>query len=99
VGAGTTTTTTASPRPTTSPPRAAPGALELDDIDRDTLAHWLPDGLYGRATRRDLGDDPPAGAGRLRHFVDEALPGFGDHQDAMVAGRLVAATTRCSATR
>lgn len=54
----------------------------LDDIDRAVLddlpdSCWgaEPDGTWATSRRRALS--------RLRHFVDEVLPGFGPHEDAM----------------
>jgi deoxyribodipyrimidine photolyase-related protein len=63
-----------------------PVRSQLDDIDRDTLAHWLPDGLYGAPPDGTWATTRRRALVRLRHFVEHALPGFGDHQDAMVAG-------------
>ncbi len=63
-----------------------PVRSELDDIDRDTLAHWLPEGLYGAPPDGTWATTRRRALARLRHFVSEALPRFGDHQDAMVTG-------------
>jgi deoxyribodipyrimidine photolyase-related protein len=63
-----------------------PVRSELDAIDRDTLAHWLPDGLPGAPPDGTWATTRRRALARLRHFVDEALPAFGAHQDAMVAG-------------
>jgi len=63
-----------------------PVRSELDEIDRDTLEHWLPDGLYGAPPDGTWATTRRRALARLRHFVDHALPGFGDHQDAMVTG-------------
>ena len=63
-----------------------PVRSELDDIDRDTLDHWLPEGLYGAPPDGTWATTRRRALARLRHFVDHALPGFGDHQDAMVTG-------------
>ena len=58
---------------------------DLDDLDREVIASFPddvwgaePDGTWATSRRRALA--------RLRHFVDEVLPRFGDHQDAMVHG-------------
>lgn len=57
----------------------------LDAVDREVLEGLppsafgaLPDGIWATSRRGALA--------RLRHFVGEVLPGFGPHQDAMVAG-------------
>ena len=63
-----------------------PVRSELDDIDRDTLDHWLPEGLYGAPPDGTWATTRRRALARLRHFVDHALPGFGDHQDAMITG-------------
>jgi len=75
------------------PPTAGLAALApepvtstLDEIDRDTLEHWLPDGLYGAPPDGTWATTRRKALARLRRFVDQALPAFGDHQDAMVAG-------------
>ena len=67
---------------------AAPDPVisRLDEIDRDTLDNWLPDGLYGAPPDGTWATTRRRALARLRRFVDEALPAFGDHQDAMVAG-------------
>ncbi|WP_040493743.1 cryptochrome/photolyase family protein [Ilumatobacter nonamiensis] len=73
-----------------SDPWAAPQTSRLDELDREVLADlddvafdnggelWgtAPDGTWA-TTRR-------AALSRLRHFVDEVLPRFGPHEDAMV---------------
>jgi deoxyribodipyrimidine photolyase-related protein len=63
-----------------------PVRSDLDDIDRDTLEHWLPESLPGAPPDGTWATTRRRALARLRHFVDEALPAFGDHQDAMVAG-------------
>ena len=60
----------------------APVRSRLDDVDRDVLDQ-IGDAAFG--------DDPTgwwptsrrAALARLRHFVDDVLPAFGPHQDAM----------------
>ena len=59
-----------------------PQTSALDDLDRAVLddlpdSCWgaEPDGTWATSRRRALA--------RLRHFVDEVLPGFGPHEDAM----------------
>ena len=63
-----------------------PVRSNLDAIDRDTLEHWLPDGLYGAPPDGTWATTRRRALARLRHFVAHALPAFGDHQDAMVTG-------------
>lgn len=63
-----------------------PVRSRLDDLDRDTFEHWLPDGLYGAPPDGTWATTRRRALARLRHFVEHALPRFGDHQDAMVAG-------------
>ena len=63
-----------------------PVRSRLDDLDRDTLEHWLPDGLYGAPPDGTWATTRRRALARLRHFVEHALPRFGDHQDAMVSG-------------
>jgi deoxyribodipyrimidine photolyase-related protein len=63
----------------------APVTSELDDLDRDSLA-WLPDGLPGAPPDGTWATTRRRALVRLRRFVAEGLPRFGDHQDAMVAG-------------
>ncbi|MTV26312.1 cryptochrome/photolyase family protein [Nitriliruptoraceae bacterium ZYF776] len=62
-----------------------PVVSELDALDRDTL-DWLPDDLPGTAPDGTWATTRRRALVRLRRFVDEALPRFGDHQDVMVAG-------------
>lgn len=62
-----------------------PVRSRLDDLDRAVLDRLGP---------QAFGAEPPgwwptsrrAALARLRHFVDDVLPAFGPHQDAMVAG-------------
>ena len=71
-------------------PWAAPQRSMLDDVDRQVLAdleqaaaeHGVelwgaePDGTWATSRRAALS--------RLRHFIDDVLPQFGPHEDAMV---------------
>ncbi len=71
-------------------PWAAPQTSQLDDVDREVSAdleraaaeHGVelwgaePDGTWATSRRAALS--------RLRHFVDDVLPQFGPHEDAMV---------------
>jgi deoxyribodipyrimidine photolyase-related protein len=63
----------------------APVVSQLDDLDRDTLS-WLPDGLPGAPPDGTWATTRRRALARLRRFVDDALPAFGTHQDAMVEG-------------
>ena len=58
----------------------------LDDLDRDTLEHWLPDALPGAPPDGTWATTRERALERLEHFVDHALPAFGDRQDAMLTG-------------
>jgi deoxyribodipyrimidine photolyase-related protein len=68
--------------------RRTPKPVEsaLDDLDRDTLERWLPDDLFGGPPDGTWATTRRRALARLRRFVEEALPSFGEHQDAMVAG-------------
>jgi deoxyribodipyrimidine photolyase-related protein len=65
----------------------APRPVEstLDELDTDTL-EWLPASAFGAGPDGTWATTRRRALARLRHFVDEALPRFGDHQDAMVQG-------------
>lgn len=63
----------------------APVVSRLDELDRDTLA-WLPDDVWGAEPDGVWATTRRRALTRLRRFIDHALPRFGDHQDAMVAG-------------
>jgi deoxyribodipyrimidine photolyase-related protein len=64
-----------------------PIASEPDAIDRDTLTDgWLPVGLPGAPPDGTWATTRRRALARLRRFVEDGLPRFGDHQDAMVAG-------------
>ena len=63
----------------------APIRSRLDDLDRAVIADLPPDapgvdpvGWWATSRR--------SARARLRHFVEDVLPGFGPHEDAMVAG-------------
>ncbi len=62
-----------------------PQASTLDDLDADVVA-GLPGGLPGARPVGWWATSRRAALARLRHFVDEVLPGFGPHEDAMLAG-------------
>ena len=70
------------------PPKQAtpwpdPQRSELDDLDRQVLAE-LPDDCWGAEPDGTWATTRRAALARLRHFVDEVLPMFGPHEDAMV---------------
>jgi deoxyribodipyrimidine photolyase-related protein len=54
----------------------------LDDVDREVLA-GLPDGCVGAEPIGWWPTSRAAALARLGHFVDEVLPRFGPHEDAM----------------
>ena len=74
------------PPPKSGDPWATPQRSGLDDVDREVLDDLAelgvdtwgaePDGLWATSRRAALS--------RLRHFVDDVLPQFGPHEDAMV---------------
>jgi deoxyribodipyrimidine photolyase-related protein len=72
------------PPPRTGNPWPTPQRSRLDDLDREVLddltgiESWGagPDGTWATSRRSALA--------RLRHFVDDVLPMFGPHEDAMV---------------
>ncbi|MEZ5297003.1 MAG: cryptochrome/photolyase family protein [Ilumatobacteraceae bacterium] len=59
-----------------------PQVSELDDLDRAVLA-VLPDSCWGAEPDGTWATSRRRALSRLRHFVDEVLPGFGPHEDAM----------------
>jgi deoxyribodipyrimidine photolyase-related protein len=87
------------PPPTDGRAWPVPVRSHLDDLDREVLADldalgsdatWGadPDGTWPTSRRRALA--------RLRHAVDEVLPRFGAHQDAMLSGEPFLAHTLLS---
>jgi deoxyribodipyrimidine photolyase-related protein len=64
------------------PPWPDPQTSELDDIDRQVLED-LPEGCWGAAPDGTWATSRRRALARLRHFVDEVLPMFGPHEDAM----------------
>ena len=70
-------------------PWADPQTSQLDDLDRQVLAdsnahqraRWR---ALGCGARRHVGDVAPGRAEPAAHFVDDVLPQFGPHEDAMV---------------
>ncbi len=63
----------------------APQTSALDDLDREVLA-GLPADLPGADPVGWWATSRRAALARLRHFVESVLPGFGPHEDAMLAG-------------
>ncbi len=61
-----------------------PVASRLDDLDREVLDE-LPEDAPGADPVGWWATSRRAALARLRHFVDEVLPGFGPHEDAMLA--------------
>lgn len=64
---------------------ASPVRSRLDNLDQDTLS-WLPDTTFGAPPDGTWATTRRRALARLRHFVEDVLPRFGDHQDAMVSG-------------
>ncbi len=69
--------------PKTGNPWPEPQRSRLDDLDRDVLAD-LPDACWGAEPDGTWATTRRAALSRLRHFVDDVLPMFGPHEDAMV---------------
>jgi deoxyribodipyrimidine photolyase-related protein len=57
---------------------------ELDDVDRAVLAD-LPDTCWGEPPDGTWATSREGALRRLRHAVDEVLPRFGPHEDAMLS--------------
>ena len=67
--------------------RRPPIRSDLDAIDRDTLTGgWLPDDLPGADPDGTWATTRRRALARLQRFVEDDLPRFGAHQDAMVSG-------------
>ena len=69
--------------PKTETPWPSPPRSRLDDVDRAVLDD-LPDTCWGAEPDGTWATSRPAALARLRHFVDDVLPMFGPHEDAMV---------------
>ena len=69
--------------PKTGSPWPEPPQSRLDDLDRAVL-HDLPDTCWGADPDGTWATSRRAALTRLRHFVDEVLPMFGPHEDAMI---------------
>lgn len=61
-----------------------PVSDRLDDLDRSVLAD-LPEGCFGAEPVGLWPTSRAAALARLHHFVDEVLPMFGPHEDAMTS--------------
>lgn len=62
---------------------ATPMIDALDDLDRDVVAS-LPSSCWGEAPSGLWATSRSGALARLRHFVDNVLPEFGPHEDAML---------------
>jgi deoxyribodipyrimidine photolyase-related protein len=71
------------PPPADEDPWPSPPTSRLDDLDREVVA-GLPDDCWGAEPDGTWATSRRAALARLRHFVDDVLPGFGPHEDAMV---------------
>jgi deoxyribodipyrimidine photolyase-related protein len=69
--------------PKTATPWPDPQRSRLDDLDRRVLDD-LPDDCWGAEPDGTWATSRRAALARLRHFVDDVLPMFGPHEDAMV---------------
>jgi deoxyribodipyrimidine photolyase-related protein len=69
--------------PKTATPWPSPLRSRLDDVDRAVLDD-LPDTYWGAGPDGTWATSRLAALARLRHFVDDVLPMFGPHEDAMV---------------
>ncbi len=69
--------------PKSGNPWPDPQCSTLDDLDRAVLGD-LPDDCWGAEPDGTWATTRLAALSRLRHFVDDVLPMFGPHEDAMV---------------
>jgi deoxyribodipyrimidine photolyase-related protein len=69
--------------PKSGSPWPEPQRSRLDDVDRAVLDD-LPDGCWGADPDGTWATTRRGALSRLRHFVDDVLPMFGPHEDAMV---------------
>ena len=74
-------------QPPPSDGRPWPSAVtdRLDDLDREVVAD-LPETAFGASPDGTWATSRRAALGRLRDFVDNVLPIFGPHEDAMLDG-------------
>ena len=70
------------PPPKGEPPWTAPSVSKLDDLDAEILAAQ-PTDLMGEAPTGLWATSRRSALARLRRFVNEELPRFGPHEDAM----------------
>ncbi len=73
------------PPPTDGRSWPTPVRSRLDDLDRSVLDD-LPDATWGADPVGWWPTSRRAALARLRHAIDEVLPRFGPHEDAMLAG-------------
>jgi deoxyribodipyrimidine photolyase-related protein len=73
------------PPPKGPPPWPPPPVDELDALDAEVSAS-LPPTAWGDPTTGLWATTRAGALRRLQHFVDEVLPGFGPHEDAMTTG-------------
>ena len=69
--------------PKTGDPWPAPPRSRLDDLDRAVLDE-LPDSCWGAEPDGTWATTRRGALERLGHFIDDVLPMFGPHEDAMV---------------
>jgi deoxyribodipyrimidine photolyase-related protein len=69
--------------PKSGSPWPEPQRSRLDAVDRAVLDD-LPDGCWGADPDGTWATTRRGALSRLRHFVDDVLPQFGPHEDAMV---------------
>src|SRR5206468_4041332 len=62
-----------------------PVVSRLDDVDRSVIA-GLPPTAVGEDAKGWWPTSRRAALARLRHVIDDVLPYFGPHEDAMLAG-------------
>lgn len=60
-----------------------PRLIPLDSLDREVLAD-LPNTVFGEPPHGQWATTRTGALDRLAHFVDEILPNFGEHEDAML---------------
>ncbi len=70
------------PPPANDPGWPPPLRSRLDELDRQVLDD-LPDDCFGAPPDGTWATSRRAALARLRHFVDDVLPMFGPHEDAM----------------
>ena len=73
------------PPPTDGRSWPAPVTSRLDDLDAEVI-DGLPDSAFGAEPDGVWATSRRAALARLRHVVDEVLPIFGPHEDAMLSG-------------